>query len=847
MENTTYTHQQNKVRSFFRISAIEGVLCALVLAFLPGGSGSGSFFGFSLSKSLLILFCLILALALWLMSRNTIRTKLITEQLQRSDRLRFLIPVFTILFIFATGFSLRMIWLLYQTTGIFRCKVLFERLLPLSIWLGLIALQLLVLVASLNGGWKKMRSLINSRQLSLFAILTTLVAIIIGLVAFTRVGLEKDNAFFGKPTIPLLEWHIGLAIIVMIIWQLIRLNRKASESQTRLIKWLPLIIWLVAVALWLGIPNQHGFFSPAGRAPNFETYPFSDGSFYGHYARSVAAGMGYKGADIPPRPLYILFLALFHLIGGNNYDSVILIQTLVLAFLPVMLYLIGKELHSVPAGLGAALAYILRETNAILSAPFAHNVSTTKYFFSDLPTALAAMFFLWSLIRWLKALRESSQNARLYAVACGGGLGLMTLIRTQSLVLILIPLLAIILYRSISIRIPEKGKQLALFLITLLCCLLPWLVRNHTITGKMVMDHPATQTAEMVASYNIGKLDMAREPGMNDGDYSAKLTGVLRESIRNHPAEIGLFIADHFFNNLISAFRVFPIRDSLESAQKLLRPTTAFWEMLDNNQLRGLPLATFLLAVLVVCWGVSAACRKFSMIGALPMLAFLLFNLSTAIGRYSAGRYLIPMDWVLFVCFFIGIADWLETTLTWSRNLAGNSDLPKMGVNPPLVKSHSGSWTTLMIVFLLVGLAVPIVPTLIPMQFQPAAKAEVIDKLSLSPSESSADNALLTKAIALYPRYYDAGEGEPESAKQGYGVEPYGRLIFLIISPEHFGTIELLLDEAPAFFPDNATVWLAGHGQGATSIADRVLVEDGNNSVLYEGTPLDLSCPGKVP
>lgn len=845
MKNPTEILQTEKVRFFFKISAIEGVLCALVLAVLPVGSGSGSSFNFSLSKSLLILLSLILALVLWSMGRNTNRTQLVTEQLRRSARLRFLIPVLAILFIAATGFCLRVFWLLYQTTGIFRYKVLSERVLPLSVWLALIALQLLMLVIGLNGGWKKMRAPVNKKQLRVFAILITLVVIIAGLVAVTHVGLEKDNAFFGKPTVPLLEWHIALAVILMILWQLNRLRKGTCEPGNRLIKWLPLIIWLAAAAIWLGIPNQHGFFSPAGRAPNFETYPFSDGSFYGHYARSVAAGMGYKGNDIPPRPLYILFLALSHLIGGNNYDSVILIQTLALAFLPVMLYLTGKELYSVPAGLGAATAYILCETNAILSAPFAHNVSTTKYFFSDLPTALAAMFFLWSLIRWLKMLREGSQKARFYAAACGGGLGLMTLIRTQSLVLILIPLFTILLYRSV--RASEKGKHLALFLITLLCCLLPWLARNQTITGKMVMDHPATQTAEMVASYNIGKLDMARDPGMNDGDYSAKLTAVLLESIRNHPTEIGRFIAAHFFNNLISAFRVFPVRDSLASAQELLRPTAAFWETLDNIQLRGLPLTIFLLAVLVVYWGISASCRKFGVIGALPMIAFLLFNLSTAIGRYSAGRYLIPMDWVLFVCFFIGIDDWLEGILTWSRNFPENSDLPKMGAQPVPGKSQRGSWPALMIVFLLVGLAVPVVPTLIPMQFQPAARAEVADKLFLSRSEFSADNALLTKAIALYPRYYAAGEGEPESAKQGYGVESYGRLIFLIISPEHFGTIELPLDQAPAHFPDNATVWLAGHGQGATSIADRVLVEDGNNSVLYESAPLDLSVSSQVP
>ncbi len=80
--------------------------------------------------------------------------------------------------------------------------------------------------------------------------------------------------------------------------------------------------------------------------------------------------MGYKGADIPPRPLYIFVLSLFHLIGGNHYDSIIVLQTLVLALLPVLLYWIGTEFYGAPAGVLAAVLYILRETNAILSAPF---------------------------------------------------------------------------------------------------------------------------------------------------------------------------------------------------------------------------------------------------------------------------------------------------------------------------------------------------------------------------------------------------------------------------------------------------------------------------------------------
>ena len=121
-------------------------------------------------------------------------------------------------------------------------------------------------------------------------------------IAVTRIGLVKDNAFFGKPTVPLLEWHLILAFLLCLLWMILEM-KQIGKAAPFVIKAMPFIVWAVAVGIWLAIPNQHGFFSPPGRAPNFEVYPFSDGSFYGHYARSLAAGMGFKGRDIPPRPL----------------------------------------------------------------------------------------------------------------------------------------------------------------------------------------------------------------------------------------------------------------------------------------------------------------------------------------------------------------------------------------------------------------------------------------------------------------------------------------------------------------------------------------------------------------
>ena len=102
--------------------------------------------------------------------------------------------------------------------------------------------------------------------------------------------------------------------------------------------------------------------------------------------------------------------------------------------------------------------------------------------------------------------------------------------------------------------------------------------------------------------------------------------------------------------------------------------------------------------------------------------------------------------------------------------------------------------------------------------------------------ECPAENRFYLHSIAVYPRWYAAGEGEPESAKQGYGVTDHGRLVFLTLAPGSFGTIEMPMDTAPEFFPDGSEVRFSGCLNGPTSIAETIIVEKDGNRVKYNST-----------
>ena len=722
--------------------------------------------------------------------------------------------------ILAAVMVLRTAYLLFNTTGIFYWKVFYQRGLPLVIAGSVFCLAGCVFLL-FHSRYKVRRTLIEDRKKFILTGVLLLLGIAVWIFASkTGSGLEKENAFWGKPTVPLLEWHI-LAAFVLCLACFCAEKFSSHGIPGKIKAFLPFLIWLGAVVIWTAIPNQNGFFSPPGRAPNYETYPFSDGSFYGHYARAAAVGMGFKGDDIPPRPLYIAFLTGLHLISDNQYDRIIIFQTLVLGLLPVFVYLCSRDLHSVESGIAAALLVILRETHAILVAPFGHNVSTTKYFFADLPTALVCAAYIWTVIRWQKSAGKPSASR--WAFAAGCALGAMVLIRTQSFFLILMLLFPLIpSFR----KTPKQGfAQILFFGISLILCIAPWLLRSHRITGQFVFDHPMTQTAEMARSYNFDGEDLSQLPGENDGAYTQRMTAFIADSMKKHFSTVSGFVLNHFLNSEISNFRLFSLRDKLHSLPELLKSREAYWEDLDNNELSGYNLFFVGLGFLVWALGVSAANRRSPHAGLIPLAAITVFNFSTALGRYSAGRYLIPTDWIIMLYFAIGMADFLCVLY---RFFAGKTETEHR------VETFAPSYLSTGICVLLIAAAIPLADRAIPQKFIKEPPEFVKEKVGAMTMECPAENQLYLHALAVYPRYYAAGEGEPESAKQGYTAVDYGRLVFLTLAPENFGTMEMHLDEPPEYLPDGAEVWLSGCVNGATSIVETLLVKNTDEIIHYD-------------
>ena len=401
----------------------------------------------------------------------------------------------------------------------------------------------------------------------------------------------------------------------------------------------------------------------------------------------------------------------------------------------------------------------------------------------------------------------------------------MTLIRTQSMFLIL--LLPFPLASVCRSSAKQALKQVLLFVLALGICVSPWLLRSRRITGQFVFDHPMTQTAEMARSYNFEKRDLSQLPDENDGAYTRRMTAFIAEMTRSHFDIIARFTAVHFLNSEISSFRIFPLRDHLNAPEELLESSEPFWETLDSGDLDVYDLVFYGLGFLVWALGIAASHQRSPHAGLIPLTAILLFNFSTALGRYSAGRYLIPTDWIMMLYFSVGMADLLAVIF---RACGGTVPLsvPVEGAPPP-------GETVLFL--LLTAAAIPLTDRCIPMTFVQDTPAKVMEMTGPLQMECPDENRYYLHALAVYPRYYGPGEGEPESAKQGYETADHGRLVFLTTAlPHSFGTVELPLQSAPEYLPDGAEVRFSACLSGPTSIAETLLVFRDGELLRYDSS-----------
>ncbi len=662
------------------------------------------------------------------------------------------------------------------------------------------------------------------------------------LVVLTHLGLTPDSAYWGEPGVPVLGWQAALAILAGLIVLLLGFQfhyDRAPSTALRTEAILAGLIWLTAVILWLSVPMkvmQNSFYAPIN-PPSNQPYPNSDAAYYDYHAQSALLGMGYLGG-IPTRPLYIFFLALLHLLFGQNYGLILAGQACVLALLPVSLFFLGTWLHSRPAGAMAALFAIFRELTSLWISSNTR-VSNTRTLMSDLPTTLLIVVTCLVVMRWLE------RKNRLGAILSGGVFGALLLLRTQSLVILpFILLLAFLIFK------PHWREWIivsCLFGLGSAVTVAPWLVHNYYETGRFVFDDPS-QLAAIASQYaTSGNL----EPGQFSGQTQA-LAGNLIDFTFQHPAFVLGFISNHFLATEINSLVVLPL---MEPFAGIGAPINIYWFDIWQNLswVNALHLAFYLL---VIALGLGAAWKRWRWLGLAPLFFNLGYALANGIGRFSGWRYDLPADWISYFFLCVGMAEIFQAgaglfgarapkpdvgsgpgnamSLPWKKTMPALAAFALLGFLPWLLEilpAPHFSW-------------LPVSSLVQEMSAIPAVKALPLDQSQIRDFLNGYDwtefDAEILQGRVLYPRFYRRDDGIVQAhPSPAYAVRDYARVGFLLMNqqilPMVFPTRDL-----PQNFPQGADVIVLGCKHSQYVEAKLIVFLDLN--LVYQNGPLSAPC-----
>lgn len=684
---------------------------------------------------------------------------------------------------------------------------------------------------------------------------TIVIFAILGLITFivsvTRLGIlssYKGDWQRGLPAVALLEWQILLAFIACFAMFLI-------ESKTKIVEiphfdlFFCFVIWLCASVLWLSQPVIPNAAALKPREPNFEVYPFNDAQVYDEFAQSALVGNGFGDDKIPQRPLYIVFLIVSHVLVGQNYNNVIFFQTLVFALFPALLYLFGREFFGRPIGISIALFAILRDYISNFVSPFTGNLSYSKLYLSEIPTAILLILFLLVGIRWIKT------GFPIYlGFLLGGVLGTAMLIRTQ--VIVALPVIILFAFLTHPKEIKPLIKSAFLMVITIALVISPWLWRNWKLTGEFIFDSPESQTANLALRYSrLNGVEPEIMPllGESNVEYIARLNQIAKNAIVSNPLGAAWGVSNAFLNHAVNNILLFPIRKSLHNIDELWIPTNAFWESWEGvpNFSQSILIAFY---VFLFGLGVTVAWIRNRWLGLLPLALNLAYNFWTSLALLSGQRFMITMDWSIYLYYMVGLFALLGGFL-FALDCSRLMIVERVKTTPYMMTMPKSiiRWQKYLLFGLLffgIGLSLPMSERFFSNKYRPLSQDEVVAELIASPSLKHADfdyrclqkladvNELsFLQGRAIYPRYYASGEGETFTDSVGYKVASEGRMVFDLVGQAH-GRFIFKTHQHPDFFPHASDVTLISSKNGELWF---VFVRQGDAERFYISDSSDLS------
>ena len=729
-----------------------------------------------------------------------------------------------------------------------RLVYIFERIQPFSIALGASLAQswLFFLFARGRLGFRvpgKSAAKKYFRPCLLFTIILTGLGIF---MASTKFGLLAKLIYSNVPGIPLSGLQLFFILLLAGLWIAIVPNQEQGQPFIKIVKkyrLIPIFIFLTTVLVWGLTPMLRHYFSLEPAAPSYQPFPYSDARFHDLGGISILRGYGiyfYKGYD---KPLYMIFLAILHFFAGFNYTIMTWLQILVLAFIPVILFLLGEKFHSTAFGIFLSLALIIRQRNAIVLSYKVSSINP-KLFMAEEMTLLGVVLFAYLVFMWMR-------DRKIWlALLCGGCIGATSLFRFNSLLLFPAVAFLVVLVFWMS------GKKfilshLSVYTLAFLILLIPWIVSSVNPDGtpwllfklRDIIKQRYGSIDSSIRGYtgsSLPEMGMAairlegnavsflqpnslQNQATNDyarGTLSQNNRGLLVKG-NNDPGGIVYRFLYHLFHNFSTS--VLSLPDSLIYDDLNHLSQRVYW--IDSGGWQGdLPVVqaglVFLNLVLVsIGLGYSWVHHRWA--GMIPMVTFIAYSVSTSAAMNSGGRYLVPMDWVLY--FYYGLAIIVIIQFVY-KVLTGKDQSQPARLNPSNTRRISDRRE---LGFSLAGIIclaslIPIANFVLPLVTASARDQADMEAARESISKHESPGASIVYGEILYP-YYGGG------TLTFNFLTPIGAESYTIVRPPDL--------KAELSSGEHAFIALRSGDQGNSEVESIYLWQDADTELIWKNQP----------
>ncbi len=882
--------------AFFSLAALEALVSAIYLLNLPADPKNQLILGYSLPRLIVLGIFLLLILAFSVLVVKTWSNREMAEDrlvriLDQKKAFRRLIICSSLLFWIG--------WIISFTPS-YRFQELstyYLRLQPVFILITLFCAQTIVLLLFCRYGIQP-DPIKNELKASRSMFMAGLIPLTLGLLIWLAVAvlgfrIVTDSIFWNETGVPilaiqvLLAWGVGTVLIVggsfvKPSWQ----NRWVSR-----IDWILFIaIWVLGAVLWIRQPMPSSYFSPAVSPPTYQRYPYSDASVYDLAAQDAIIGQFYNNGQYVDKPLYTAFLTVLHALSGSNNDLAINLQVIVLALFPGILFLIGRAIFNRGIAIVVALLAIFQEINSIASARMLQ-VSNSRLFLTEVPTALfLALFVLW-IVSWFTQPYRRSR----YLILAGGTLGLATLLRHN--VLLLVPLAILILLANTQLVLKKRFQSILLFSLFFLLSITPWAWRSavyqhnpvyfSSAVGGVIWKNRVEPLLELAipkvkrtptpspTRSTLAQSTAVKVPVVTNLQPTPGVTKTVVKDVSSYKGSLnivvkqlgllGHYITAQYLHNLITSVLILPASLVNDDLPHLIQPAGSYWDINWKGSLTASGAVMLLINLVLIALGAGLAWSKKKITGWIPLIIFLVYNLATALARTSGGRYIVPVEWVVYFYYAAGVIQvtlWLVALFKWDQSLRLLSHTEFIGaieINPERKKAAVWQTALIALVVLSFGAAVPLIERAFPVRYTAGSQTDLISKMQnegifgqieasgLDVSELVlSNNKTLSIGRALYPTYFHGAltESPPGSTK---GPPNISRLEFTQIGPR--GNIAVVLpvssSQSVMKFRNNADVLVVGCRNNQFHDVDAIaVVVLGPTNIVYVRSPAEpLTCP----